>query len=299
MRISVGMKLCVGGGAGCWSLLLLLQLQASHIPTCLLSTQHATGMKWVTVYAAPSGTRDLPGAGTKEMCDIAGIKSILVSAGFMPVCSAGSDGERMAVTANNIRIAGSDWGAPFLRLRGGVQGMDDSWRPREMGIAKSKRQARVERGKKLKAVMRGRERQVFYYTLFTFVRCIRNVVVFRGATGTKKCLSRTRPSRASGTRSEQCSRPSDGSCAKWRERRPISRGPLANPFRVSRCHYSPRTHTFALMQMCLTCRWLRRRDKALVLLLRARARESARVRERERESDRKEILLLRIRELMQ
>lgn len=142
---------------GWWALVLIaLLLHAAHIQTSLPSThstQPKVGTSWVQVYAAPSRPERGP-----EDRDIAGITGILVSAGFLPVCSAGSNGEKMAVTSNNIRIAGSHWGAPFLRLRGGVQGVDDTWRKREEGPTKTKRQARIERGKKLKAVMGGKER---------------------------------------------------------------------------------------------------------------------------------------------
>lgn len=124
--------------------------------TCAPSAQQqqrTVGTSWVQVYARPQGAHD----GFAR--DLSGVTGILVSVGFMPVCSVGSSGERMAVTANNIRIAGAHWGAPFVvRLRGGVQGVDSAWRARETGVAKTKRQARVERGKKLKTIMGGSTR---------------------------------------------------------------------------------------------------------------------------------------------
>jgi len=110
------------------------------------------GTSWVQVYAAPGdGAQAAPGT--------RGVTGIFVAASFLPVCSAGSDGAHMGVTANNICIGGAHWGAPFLPLRGGAQGVGGAWRKREVGQAKTKRQARVERGKKLSAVMGGKERR--------------------------------------------------------------------------------------------------------------------------------------------
>lgn len=123
------------------------------LDTCLPSTRSTVGTYWVQVYSRPTE----PGQGAADSPGMGGVTGILLAASFMPVCSVAGNGERMAVTSNNICIAGSHWGAPFLRLRGGVQGFDASWRKREVGLAKTKRQARVERGKKLKAVMGGKE----------------------------------------------------------------------------------------------------------------------------------------------
>ena len=134
--------------------LAVLVLLVAAQPSAPSAEQRGVGTSWVQVYARPRGPHD---ACPK---DLSGVTGILVSAGFMPVCSVGSSGERMAVTANNIRIAGAHWGAPFaVRLRGGVQGVDSAWCAREVGVAKSKRQARVERGKKLKTIMGGSKRQ--------------------------------------------------------------------------------------------------------------------------------------------
>ncbi len=133
------------------AVLVLLAAAGTSVPS---AEQRGVGTSWVQVYARPRGPHD---ACPK---DLSGVTGILVSAGFMPVCSMGSSGELMAVTANNIRIAGAHWGAPFaVRLRGGVQGVDSAWCAREVGVAKSKRQARVERGKKLKTIMGGSRRQ--------------------------------------------------------------------------------------------------------------------------------------------
>ena len=135
--------------------LIVIALERACAPSAQQQRPTATvGTSWVQVYARPQGAHD----GFSR--DLSGVTGILVSAGFMPVCSVGSSGERMAVTANNIRIAGPHWGAPFVvRLRGGVQGVDSTWRARETGVAKTKRQARVERGKKLKTIMGGSTRQ--------------------------------------------------------------------------------------------------------------------------------------------
>jgi len=140
----------------CLSVSAALIVMMALARTCAPSAQQqrTVGTSWVQVYARPQGAHD----GCAR--DPSGVTGILVSAGFMPVCSVGSSGERMAVTANNIRIAGPHWGAPFVvRLRGGVQGVDSTWRARETGVAKTKRQARVERGKKLKTIMGGSTRQ--------------------------------------------------------------------------------------------------------------------------------------------
>jgi hypothetical protein len=140
----------------CLSVSAALIVMMALARTCAPSAQQqrTVGTSWVQVYARPQGAHD----GCAR--DLLGVTGILVSAGFMPVCSVGSNGERMTVTANNIRIAGPHWGAPFVvRLRGGVQGVDSTWRARETGVAKTKRQARVERGKKLKTIMGGSTRQ--------------------------------------------------------------------------------------------------------------------------------------------
>ena len=127
------------------------------------------GTRWVQVFVAPtgvmpkdSGAPAAPAAPATGSVAFGGITSILVSAGFLPVCSTGNNGERMvAVTSNNIRVTGSHWGEPFVhRLRGGMpQGIEDRWRPREVAEKRTRRQARVERGKKLKALIGGTERQ--------------------------------------------------------------------------------------------------------------------------------------------
>ena len=122
--------------------------------------QVRAGTSWVQVYAAQTAkpqaqSSDAHGAPAST----AGLTGIYVAASFMSVCSTGSDGARLAVTANNICIGGSHWGAPFLRLRGGAQGFSATWRKKEVGQAKTKRQARVERGKKLTVVMGKRARR--------------------------------------------------------------------------------------------------------------------------------------------
>ena len=113
------------------------------------------GTRWVQVFVAPtgvmpkdSGAPAAPAAPATGSVAFGGITSILVSAGFLPVCSTGNNGERMvAVTSNNIRVTGSHWGEPFVhRLRGGMpQGIEDRWRPREVAEKRTRRQARVER----------------------------------------------------------------------------------------------------------------------------------------------------------
>lgn len=104
---------------------------------------------------AKAQTNDACGAATSD----GGLTGIYVAASFLPVCTTSHDGTYMGVTANNICIGGSHWGAPFLKLRGGAQGLGDAQFKKEIGQAKTKRQARVERGKKLTAVMGQRPRR--------------------------------------------------------------------------------------------------------------------------------------------